>query len=106
MFGSITERRPRPEDLLKPRPMKPITGVAPDKEKEIVRGTDLTQLTQQEIIAGIAQYANEETADAYCIHQDLIAYFTLLELAARGEVKVIEACIGSQFVLDWDRESK
>lgn len=104
MIGSLSERRPRRDDFSRVGRMKPIAEVAPDKE--IVRGTDLTQLTQQEIIAGIAQYANEETADAYCIHQDLIAYLTLLELAARNEVKIIEACIGSQFVLDWDRESK
>lgn len=104
MIGGVSERRPRPQDLLKPTPIKPMAQVAPNKE--IGRGTDLTQLTRKEIIAGIAQYANEETADAYCIHQDLTAYLTLLELAARGEVKVIEACIGSQFVLDWDRESK
>ena len=104
MIGGVSERRPQREYLLKPAPIKPMAQVAPDKK--IVRGTDLTQLTQQEIIAGIAQYANEETPDAYCIHQDLIAYLTLLGLAATKNVVIIEACVGSQFVLDWNQESK
>lgn len=70
---------------------------------EISKGTDLTKLTPEELQAGIELYQNEETVAAYRIHQDLIAYFGLLGLAAEGMVEIVEAIVGSTFVLKWHK---